>query len=100
MEMNLKNEVFTKVQTDDEIDEKDADVSSDHFLLKIWGGGQFRQISRYLGFPECRFKLVLALSLPFFLDFWSCVKKRKNKSMKFVFWRICSKIASRKTLIS
>ena len=30
--MNLKIKVFMKVGTDDEVDEKDADVSSDHFL--------------------------------------------------------------------
>ena len=30
--MNLKITVFMKVGTDDEIGEKDADVSSDHFL--------------------------------------------------------------------
>ena len=32
MEMNLKVKVFMKFGTDDEIDEKDSDVSSDHFL--------------------------------------------------------------------
>ena len=32
MEMNLRVKVFMKVGTDDEIDEKDPDVSSDHFL--------------------------------------------------------------------
>ena len=38
MEMNLKIKVFMKVETDDEIDEKDAAISSDHFLLKIFLG--------------------------------------------------------------
>ena len=32
MEMNLKIKVFMKVGTDDEINEKDAAISSDHFL--------------------------------------------------------------------
>ena len=31
MEMNLKITVIMTVGTDDKIDEKDADVSSDHF---------------------------------------------------------------------
>ena len=56
MMMNLKIKVFKKVGTDDEIDEKDAATSSNHFLLNIFWG-QFRQISRYLGFPEGSFKL-------------------------------------------
>ena len=38
MEMNLKIKVFMKVGTDDEIDEKDAAISFDHFLLKFFGG--------------------------------------------------------------
>ena len=38
MEMNRKIKVFMKVGTDDEIDEKDAAISSDHFLLKIFWG--------------------------------------------------------------
>ena len=38
MEMNLKITVFMKVGTDDEIGEKDVDVSSDHFLLIIFLG--------------------------------------------------------------
>ena len=38
MEMNLKIKVFMKVGTDDEIDEKDAAISSDHFQLKIFWG--------------------------------------------------------------
>ena len=63
--MNLKIKVFMKVGTDDEINEKDAAISSDHFLLNILGG-QFRQILRYLGFPEGSFKLFLAHSIPFF----------------------------------
>ena len=65
MEINLKIKILTKVGTDDEIDEKDAAISSDYFLLKILGG-KFRQISRCLGFPEGNFKLFLAHSLPFF----------------------------------
>ena len=36
--MNLKIKVFMKVGTDDEINEKDAAISSDHFLLNIFGG--------------------------------------------------------------
>ena len=32
MKMNLKIKVFMKVGADDEIDEKDAAISSDHFL--------------------------------------------------------------------
>ena len=64
-----------KVGTDDEINEKDAAISSDHFKLYIFWG-QFRKISRYLGFPESSFKHSLAHSLPFFfLDFCSCVEK-------------------------
>ena len=63
--MNLKIKVFMKVGTDDEINEKDAANSSDHFLLNIFGG-QLRQISRYLDFPEGSFKLFLAHSLPLF----------------------------------
>ena len=38
MEMNLKITVLVKVGTEDEISEKDADVSSELFLLKIFGG--------------------------------------------------------------
>ena len=38
MEMNLKIKVFTKVGTDDEINEKDETISSNHFLLKIFWG--------------------------------------------------------------
>ena len=38
MKMNLKIKAFMKVGTDDEIDEKDAAISSDHFLLKFFGG--------------------------------------------------------------
>ena len=38
MKMNLKIKVFMKVGTDDEIDEKDAAISSNHFLLKIFRG--------------------------------------------------------------
>ena len=83
MEMNLKIKVFMKVGTDDEIGEKDVDVSSNNFLSKIFWG-QFRQISRYLGFPEGSFKLFSARYLPFFLDFWSCVKKRKIESTSFL----------------
>ena len=63
--MNLKIKVLMKVGTDVEINEKDAAISSDNFLLNIFWG-QFRQISRYLGFPEGSFKLFLAHSLPFF----------------------------------
>ena len=37
--MNLKIRVFMKIGTDDEIGEKDADVSSDHFLLNFFFGG-------------------------------------------------------------
>ena len=38
MEMDLKIKVFMKVGTDDEIDEKDAAISFDYFLLKsFWG---------------------------------------------------------------
>ena len=33
--MNLKIKVFMKVETDDEINEKDAAISSDHFLLNM-----------------------------------------------------------------
>ena len=36
--MNLKIKVFMKVGTDDEVTEKDAVISSDHFLLNIFGG--------------------------------------------------------------
>ena len=36
--MNLKIKVFMKVGTDDEINEKDAAISSDHFLLNIFLG--------------------------------------------------------------
>ena len=36
--MNLKIKVFMKVGTDDEINEKDAATSSDHFLLNIFWG--------------------------------------------------------------
>ena len=49
MEMNLKIKVFMKVGTDDEVNKKDAAISSNHFLFYIFGG-RFRQISRYLGF--------------------------------------------------
>ena len=35
MEMNHKIKVFMKVGTDDEIDEKDVDVSSDHALASF-----------------------------------------------------------------
>ena len=66
MEMNLKIKVFMKVGTDDEINEKDPAISSHHFLLNIFFGGQFRQISRYLGFPEGSCKILFAHSLPFF----------------------------------
>ena len=38
MEMNLKIKVFMKVGTDDEINGKDAAISSDRFLLNIFGG--------------------------------------------------------------
>ena len=38
MEMNPKIKVFMKVGTDDEINEKDAAISSDHFLLNIFWG--------------------------------------------------------------
>ena len=73
-----------KVGTYDEINEKDAAISYDHFLLNIFGG-QFRQLSRYLGFPEGSLKLFIAHSLPFFLDFCSCVEKRKDKLTKVSF---------------
>ena len=36
MEMNLKIKVLMKVETDDEINEKDAAISSDPFLLNIF----------------------------------------------------------------
>ena len=36
--MNLKIKVFMKVGTDNEVDEKDTAISSDHFLLIIFGG--------------------------------------------------------------
>ena len=36
MEMNLKIKVFMNVGTDDEINEKDAAISSDRFLLNIF----------------------------------------------------------------
>ena len=51
MEMNLKIKVFMKVGTDDEIDEKDAAISSDHFLLKNFFGvnlGNFKDIWVFL----------------------------------------------------
>ena len=38
MKINLKIKVFMKVGTDDEIDEKDAAISSNHFLLNIFWG--------------------------------------------------------------
>ena len=38
MEMTLKIKVFMKLGTDDEIEEKDVAISSDHFLLIIFGG--------------------------------------------------------------
>ena len=38
MEIILKIEVFMKVGTDDEINEKDAAISYHHFLLNIFGG--------------------------------------------------------------
>ena len=36
--MNLKIKLFMKVGTDDEINEKDAAISSKHFLLNIFWG--------------------------------------------------------------
>ena len=36
--MNLKIKVFMKVGTDDEINEKDAAISFDHFLWNIFWG--------------------------------------------------------------
>ena len=36
VKMNLKIKVFMKVGTDDEIGEKDAAISSDHFLSTIF----------------------------------------------------------------
>ena len=38
MEMNLKIKVFMKVGTDYDINEKDAAISPDHFLLKFFWG--------------------------------------------------------------
>ena len=38
MEMNLKIKVFKNVGTDDKINEKDAAISSKHFLLNIFLG--------------------------------------------------------------
>ena len=38
MEINFKIKVRMKVGTDDEIHEKDAAISSDHFLLNFLGG--------------------------------------------------------------
>ena len=52
---------------------------------KNFFGGQFRQISRYLGFPEGSFKLFLAQCLPFFLNFWSFMIKKERMSQKMCF---------------
>ena len=54
-----------KVGADDEIDEKDADVSSVNFVSKFFFFFFFfflmmMKISRYLGFPDGSFKLFLA----------------------------------------
>ena len=38
IKMNLKIKLFMKVRTDDEMDEKDAAISFDHFLLNIFWG--------------------------------------------------------------
>ena len=38
MEMNLKIKVFMKVGTDDDINQKDEAISSDHILLNIFLG--------------------------------------------------------------
>ena len=48
--MNLKIKVLMKVGTVDEIDEKDADVSSNHFLIKNFGVnlGKFQEIRVFL----------------------------------------------------
>ena len=49
-------------------------------------GSQFRQISRYLGFPEGSFKLFLAHSLPFFFLISAPVwKKGRISQQKFLF---------------
>ena len=51
MEMNLKIKVFMKVGTDDEINKKDAAISSDHFLLTIFLGvnlGKYQDIWVFL----------------------------------------------------
>ena len=49
--MNLKIKVLMKVGTDDEINEKDAAISSNHFLLNIFWGvnlGKFQDIWVFL----------------------------------------------------
>ena len=51
MEMNLKIKVFMKVRTDDEINEKDAAISSYNYLLNIFWGvnlGKFQDIWVFL----------------------------------------------------
>ena len=51
MKINLKIKVFMKVWTDDEIDEKDAAISSYHLLLNIFLGvnlGKFQDIWVFL----------------------------------------------------
>ena len=51
MKMNLKIKVFMKVGTDDEIDEKDAAISSRPFPIKIFLGdnlGKFQDIWVFL----------------------------------------------------
>ena len=63
MKMNLKIKVFMKVETDDEIDGKDAAISSDHQDFWVF-------LEAVLNFSE----LIL---FPFFLD--SCVKKKRAK---------------------
>ena len=48
-------------------------------------GGQFRQISRYLGFLKAVLTFFSSLSSLFFLDLCSRLEKRKDKSTKVSF---------------
>ena len=51
MEVDLEIKVFVKIGTDDEINEKDAAISSNHFLLNIFLGvnlGKFQDIWVFL----------------------------------------------------
>ena len=76
--MNLKIKAFMKVGTDDEIDEKDAAISSDHFLYKIFGGstsGKFQDIWVFLKAVLNFSELIL---FPFFSWFLLLCERKRN----------------------